>query len=154
MGGILSSLNTSYTGLSAHQVMVDVTGNNISNASDEFYSRQRTIVRPERPLYYQGFNIGRGVSVETIARVHDEFVFSRYRRASEESQFYNTHFEYLREASAFFPEVDEVESTMTWSDILILGKTWQNTLPTQRKSKSLQKTLKRWLKLSLIRAGD
>ena len=108
MGGILSSLNTSYTGLSAHQVMVDVTGNNISNASDEFYSRQRTIVRPEKPLYYQGVNIGRGVSVETIARVHDEFVFSRYRRASEESQFYNTHFEYLREASAFFPEVDEV----------------------------------------------
>lgn len=49
MGGILSSLNTSYTGLQAHQLMVDVTGNNIANASDEFYSRQRVLVRPERP---------------------------------------------------------------------------------------------------------
>lgn len=108
MGGILSSLNTSYTGLQAHQVMVDVTGNNISNASDEFYSRQKVVVRPEKPIYFQDYNLGRGVSVETIARAHDEFVFSRYRRANEESQFYDTHFTYLREASAFFPEVDGV----------------------------------------------
>ena len=108
MGGILSSLNTSYTGLQAHQVMVDVTCNNISNASDEFYSRQKVVVRPEKPIYFQDYNLGRGVSIETIARAHDEFVFSRYRRANEESQFYDTHFTYLREASAFFPEVDGV----------------------------------------------
>ena len=108
MGGILSSLGTSYSGLQAHQVMVDVTGNNISNASDEFYSRQKVVVRPEKPIYFQDYNLGRGVSVETIARAHDEFVFSRYRRANEESQFYDTHFTYLREASAFFPEVDGV----------------------------------------------
>ncbi|WP_066389305.1 flagellar hook-associated protein FlgK [Helicobacter himalayensis] len=108
MGGILSSLNTSYTGLQAHQVMVDVTGNNISNASDEFYSRQKVVVRPERPIYHQDYNLGRGVSIETIARIHDEFVFSRYRKANEEAQFYDTHFTFLREASAFFPEIDGV----------------------------------------------
>ncbi len=108
MGGILSSLNTSYTGLQAHQLMVDVTGNNIANASDEFYSRQRVLVRPERPLYYQDYNLGRGVSIETIQRVHDEFVFNRYRKAAEEAQYFDTHFTALREASAFFPEVDGV----------------------------------------------
>ncbi|WP_295700912.1 flagellar hook-associated protein FlgK [Helicobacter mastomyrinus] len=108
MGGILSSLNTSYTGLQAHQLMVDVTGNNIANASDEFYSRQRVLVRPERPLYYQDYNLGRGVSIETIQRIHDEFVFNRYRKAAEEAQYYDTHFTTLREASAFFPEVDGV----------------------------------------------
>lgn len=108
MGGILSSLNTSYTGLQAHQLMVDVTGNNISNASDEFYSRQRVLVRPEKPLYFQDYNLGRGVSVETIQRVHDDFVFNRYRKAAEEAQYYDTHFTTLREASAFFPEVDGV----------------------------------------------
>ena len=52
MGGILSSLHTSTTGLHAHQLMVDVTGNNIANASDEFYTRQRVIVHPEAPLYF------------------------------------------------------------------------------------------------------
>lgn len=108
MGGILSSLNTSYTGLQAHQVMVDVTGNNISNASDEFYSRQRVSIRPGKPIYHPHYNLGSGVSIETIARIHDEFVFSRYRNANEEAQFFDTHFTFLREASAFFPEVDGV----------------------------------------------
>lgn len=124
MGGILSSLNTSYTGLQAHQLMVDVTGNNIANASDEFYSRQRVLVRPERPLYFQDYNLGRGVSIETIQRIHDEFVFNRYRKAAEEAQYYDTHFTTLREASAFFPEVDGVgiyndleEYFNSWKDL-------------------------------------
>ena len=43
----------------SYQLMVDVTGNNISNASDEFYSRQRVLVRPEKPLYFQDYNLGR-----------------------------------------------------------------------------------------------
>ncbi|MBR7117815.1 MAG: flagellar hook-associated protein FlgK [Helicobacteraceae bacterium] len=108
MGGILSSLNTSQTGLNAHQLMVDVTGNNIANASDEFYSRQRVIVAPEKPLYFQKYNLGRGVDIETIQRIHDEFTFSRYRKAASDAEFYDTEFNTLREASAFFPEVDGV----------------------------------------------
>ena len=52
MGGILSSLHTSSTGLNAHQLMVDVTGNNIANASDEFYSRQRVVVAPAKAIVF------------------------------------------------------------------------------------------------------
>ncbi|PAF44302.1 flagellar hook-associated protein FlgK [Helicobacter sp. 11S02596-1] len=108
MGGILSSLNTSYTGLQAHQLMVDVTGNNISNASNEFYSRQRVIAKPEKPIPYQDKNIGRGVEVESVQRIHDEFVFSRYLKAAQEHEFSQTEFSNLREASAYFPDVDGV----------------------------------------------
>ena len=108
MGGILSSLNTSQTGLNAHQLLVDVTGNNIANASDEFYSRQRVILSPEKPLYFQKYNLGRGVDIETIQRIHDEFTFSRYRKAASDAEFYDTELDTLKEASAFFPEVDGV----------------------------------------------
>ena len=90
MGGILSSLHTSTTGLHAHQLMVDVTGNNIANASDEFYTRQRVIVHPEAPLYFPDYNLGRGVNVDSIQRLHDEFVFSRYSRAATEHNFFDT----------------------------------------------------------------
>ena len=124
MGGILSSLHTSSTGLNAHQLMVDVTGNNIANASDEFYSRQRVVVSPQKPLYFQKYNLGRGVDVETIQRIHDEFTFSRYRKAASDAQFYDTEFTALREASAFFPEVDGVgiyndieEYFNAWKDV-------------------------------------
>ncbi|MFC3847294.1 flagellar hook-associated protein FlgK [Helicobacter baculiformis] len=108
MGGILSSLNTSYTGLQAHQVMVDVTGNNISNANDEFYSRQRVIARPQTSLAYTDRNVNMGVNVETIQRVHDEFVFARYARANQEHAFYSTQFDNLREASSYLPDMEEV----------------------------------------------
>ncbi|MGL2859310.1 flagellar hook-associated protein FlgK, partial [Helicobacter pylori] len=107
MGGILSSLNTSYTGLQAHQSMVDVTGNNISNASDEFYSRQRVIAKPQAAYMYGTKNVNMGVDVEAIERVHDEFVFSRYTKANYENTYYDTEFSHLKEASAYFPDIDE-----------------------------------------------
>ncbi|MGX3010604.1 flagellar hook-associated protein FlgK [Helicobacter sp. 23-1044] len=123
MGGILSSLNTSSTGLHAHQLMVDVTGNNIANASDEFYSRQRVVISPETPLYFQKYNLGRGVDVETIQRIHDEFTFSRYRKAASDAQNYDTQFSALREASAFFPEVDGVG---IYNDIEAYFNAWKD----------------------------
>ena len=124
MGGILSSLHTSTTGLHAHQLMVDVTGNNIANASDEFYTRQRVIVHPEAPLYFPDYNLGRGVNVDSIQRLHDEFVFSRYSKAATEHNFFDTEFVTLREASTFFPDVEGVgiyndleEYFNSWKDI-------------------------------------
>ncbi|BCD50370.1 flagellar hook-associated protein FlgK [Helicobacter suis] len=108
MGGILSSLNTSYTGLQAHQVMVDVTGNNISNANDPFYSRQRVIATPQSTLMYTNRNMNMGVNVQSIQRVHDDFVFARYTRANQEHAFYSTQFDNLREVSSYFPDMDEV----------------------------------------------
>ena len=160
MGGILSSLSTSYSGLQAHQVMVDVTGNNISNASDEFYSRQKVVVRPEKPIYFQDYNLGRGVSVETIARAHDEFVFSRYRRANEESQFYDTHFTYLREASAFFPEVDGVgiyndleRYFDAWKDLAKNSKKQNLAKDTKTLTNNIQETRRR-LEILQRKASD
>ena len=108
MGGILSSLHTSSTGLHAHQLMVDVTGNNIANASDEFYTRQRVIVHPESPINFPDYNLGRGVSVDSIQRLHDEFIFQRYSRAAVENNFYDEQFSTLREISSFFPDVEGV----------------------------------------------
>lgn len=108
MGGLLSSLNTPYTGLTGHQVMVDVTGNNIANANNEFYSRQ--VVRPaaQTPLGKQNYVLGQGLDVLTIDRVHDEYSFMRYKKASMEKTFYDTSFSGLKEASSYYPEVDGV----------------------------------------------
>ncbi len=109
MGGILTSLNTSYTGLQAHQIMVDTTSNNISNASDEFYSRKRVIAQPEPSLImHNGLIMGRGVEVQAIRRIHDDFVFDRYTKSASEHSFFENSFNTLREVSAHFPDVDGV----------------------------------------------
>lgn len=108
MGGILSSLNKSYTGLKTSQVMVDVSGHNISNANNEHYSRQRVVTSASAPIRHPSYNLGQGVEITTIERIHNEFVFSRYKKASQEKEFTGTQKHALMEASAYYPEIDNV----------------------------------------------
>lgn len=108
MSSIFASLNHSYTGLKTHQVMVNTTGHNIANANNEFYSRQRVDATARDPLRYSHYSIGQGVDAAAILRIHDEFVYTRYKRAAQEEQFGSTQFTVLREASAFFPEMDGI----------------------------------------------
>lgn len=108
MGGLLSSLNTPYTGLTGHQVMVDVTGNNIANANNAFYSRQVVRSAAETPLWKQNYALGQGLDIMTVERIHDEFSFMRYKKATSEKTFYDTSFTALKEASSYYPEIDGV----------------------------------------------
>ncbi len=124
MGGLLSSLNTPYTGLTGHQVMVDVTGNNIANASNEFYSRQVVRSAAETPLWKQNYALGQGLDILTIERVHDEYTFMRYKKASMEETYAYNSYSGLREASSYYPEIDSVgiyndlqEYFNAWKDI-------------------------------------
>lgn len=107
MGGLLSSLNTPYTGLTGHQVMVDTTSNNIANANNEFYSRQIVRSAAETPLWKQNYALGQGLDIMT-ERVHDEYTFMRYKKATSEKTYYDTSFAGLREASSYYPEIDGV----------------------------------------------
>ncbi|TLD87822.1 flagellar hook-associated protein FlgK [Helicobacter sp. MIT 05-5294] len=108
MGGLLSSLNTPYTGLTGHQVMVDTTSNNIANANNEFYSRQVVRSAAETPLWKQNYALGQGLDIMTVERVHDEYSFMRYKKAASEKTYYDTSFAGLREASSYYPEIDGV----------------------------------------------
>ncbi|MCE3046909.1 flagellar hook-associated protein FlgK [Helicobacter kayseriensis] len=123
MGGIFTSLNTSYTGLQAHQAMVDTTGNNIANANDEFYSRQKVIVKPQSPLDKGTYHLGTGVQIQSIVRAHDEFIFQRYSRAAQEKEFYQTQFDKLRETSSLFPDLEGVG---IYEDLQQYFNAWKN----------------------------
>ncbi|MFW6307126.1 MAG: flagellar hook-associated protein FlgK, partial [Campylobacterales bacterium] len=108
MGGILTSLNNSYTGLKAHQVLADVTGNNISNANNEYYTRQRVDLGSRTPLKMPNYVVGQGTQIQSIERVFDNFVFNRLKTASNEKEFSQYQDRMLREASKYFPEIDNV----------------------------------------------
>ncbi|MCL9822830.1 flagellar hook-associated protein FlgK [Helicobacter colisuis] len=109
MGGLLSSLNTPYTGLTGHQVMVDTVSHNIANANNEFYSRQVVRSSAQTPLQTSSnYVIGQGLNILSVERIHDEYTFSRYKKASAEKTFYERSFEGLKEASSYYPEVDGV----------------------------------------------
>lgn len=123
MAGIFTSLNTSYTGLQAHQAMVDTTGNNIANANDEFYSRQKVVATPRNPLDKGTYHLGSGVQIESIVRAHDEFVFQRYGRAAQEKEFFQTQFDKLRETAELFPDLEGVG---IYEDLQNYFDSWKN----------------------------
>jgi flagellar hook-associated protein 1 len=83
-------LQTSLSGLLAHQRALDVTAHNISNASTEGYSRQQAVLTASNPLDVVGLTragqtaaIGAGVSVEDFNRVRDAFADLQYRAQNQ-----------------------------------------------------------------------
>ncbi len=70
--------------LVAHNAGLTTVGHNLSNASVEGYSRQRVIMTAYDPIYAPELNreetpgqIGQGVTVERIERVHDQILEGR-----------------------------------------------------------------------------
>lgn len=122
MGGLLSSLNTPYTGLTGHQVMVDVTGNNIANANNEFYSRQVVRSSAQTPLWKQNYALGQGLNILTVERVHDEYSFMRYKRQVQKKLFMILAFQGLRKLRHITQKLMELESIRICKAILTLGK--------------------------------
>jgi flagellar hook-associated protein FlgK len=77
-----SGLNTATTALFAQRRALDVTGQNIANATTEGYSRQRVELQAlggsAIPAFYSTSpGIGEGVSADTVTRIRDAFLEGR-----------------------------------------------------------------------------
>lgn len=77
-------LNTAYTGLSAANTGLNVTGQNLANVGTEGYTRQRVVTSPAGApgpagLFTTPPKPGGGVAVDSIARLGDVFAENRVR---------------------------------------------------------------------------
>ena len=108
MASIFNTLGIGYSGLSVAQVGINTTGQNIANAENEGYTRQRVITSAATPLSTSAGNIGNGVEVQDIKRVFDNFVFDRYNKISSDKEYSDFERQTLEELSTYFPEVDGV----------------------------------------------
>ena len=72
-------LRIAVSGLVANQAALNTTGHNISNAGVEGYSRQRVDLVTRTPQFLQGGYFGRGVEVQTVERLVNEFVIRQLR---------------------------------------------------------------------------
>ncbi len=109
MASIFNGLHIGYSGLSASQLGVNTTSHNISNAETEGYTRQRVVQQTTMPLgdIIPGAQ-GNGTQVKEIIRIHDEFVFARYRRDGENKEYSDFQRQTLEELSTYFPEIENV----------------------------------------------
>ncbi len=119
---ISTSLSTALTGLKAHQTALDVTSNNISNASNPDYVRERAIFVTSPPINTMPGDIGTGAKIESIYRVTDTFLFGRYTSTSASFANLDTQEQYLKEIATYFPDVTD---NGLYKDIEDFFNAWQ-----------------------------
>lgn len=72
--GLLDSLDMGKKGLAAAQLSMDITGQNITNANTEGYSRKRVMLSADTRQDGQLGQIGNGVNVDGVQRMRNEFL--------------------------------------------------------------------------------
>ncbi len=120
---ISSGLNIALTGLKAHQTALDVTSNNISNASNPDYVRERAIFSTLKPINSIPGDIGTGVEISSINRITDTFLFNRFAKTSAALNSLKTQEEYLQEIGTYFPDVNDQG---LYKDMQDFFNAWQN----------------------------
>ena len=80
MPGLISTLYSSYSGMSVSQMNIQTTSHNINNMNTPGYTRQQ-VVQTQRSAYsYPGYNsymgagqIGQGVQADDVVRIRNSF---------------------------------------------------------------------------------
>ena len=99
-------LGTAASGLLAFQRAISVTGNNISNANNEDYSRQRVELGTRQSSFTGQGYIGNGVKIESIERMFDQFTVDRLRETSSSTSQYETLFRFSERVTNLLGDTD------------------------------------------------
>ena len=102
--GVNSLLSIGMNGLFAHQVALNVTGNNVSNVDTEGYSRQITRFEAYEPMNARPGQIGMGAYAAEIYRSFNQFAEKAYlERFTQQSRWQEQQFS-LQPVESLFNE--------------------------------------------------
>ncbi len=111
MASTFMGLEIARRGLSTHQLALQTTGHNISNADNENYSRQRVNMSASHPLYDPSLNrangpgmLGQGNEVNRIERIRDAFVEARVNETTQQKSYWETKQKYLSQTEIIYNE--------------------------------------------------
>ncbi len=105
---LFSTLGTGTSGLKASELAIATAGHNISNANNDYYTRQRVVMHASEPFHSTPGDIGTGVKVQTIVRIHDEFVYTRLKNSSNSLSYDTFNKKSLEEIAKYFPDLEGV----------------------------------------------
>jgi len=106
MPGLNSVMDTSLSALFAAQAGMATTGHNIANANTEGYSRQDVMFAARRPDILPYGALGRGVEVQGVRRIQNEFLTSNLRVQTSRLASYTEVDSTLYEVEAILGSVD------------------------------------------------
>ncbi|AEG59486.1 flagellar hook-associated protein FlgK [Desulforamulus ruminis] len=110
-GGTWLGLETARRGLNTHRYALDITGQNLANASTIGYTRQEAIIRATDPYTVPSMNssctpgqFGTGSMVDYIRRVKDEYMDNNVRRSTSDNSYWADQVSVMQRAEACFAE--------------------------------------------------
>lgn len=106
MSGLNSIMDTSLSALFAAQAGLATTGHNIANANTPGYTRQQVLFAARRPELTPLGAIGRGVDVQGIRRIQDEFLLTNLRSQTARGQSFASVDSALSEVETILGSVD------------------------------------------------
>ncbi|MBE0495213.1 MAG: flagellar hook-associated protein FlgK [Campylobacterales bacterium] len=105
---LFSTLNTGVSGLNTSSLSIATSSHNIANVNNPHYTRQRVITSASIPLSTVPGDVGTGVKVDTIARIHDEFLYTRLKQSSNMLSYTSYSQQRLQEVARYFPDLNDV----------------------------------------------
>jgi len=102
---IFSAFNVGRLALAAQQTALQVTGQNIANANNDAYTRQRVLFQTMPPMDLGYAQLGTGVRVADIQRVIDEAVAARINSANSSLCSTQAQQELLSQLEGIFNEL-------------------------------------------------
>jgi len=126
MGLLDTSLQIGRSSIMAHQLAMDVVGNNLANASTEGYARQTTDLRSAIGIRtMEGPYLGLGVNAESIQRLSDAYLEQRLRNARSDSEALKTQSDMFQQLEGTFNELSDSDLSTQINDFFSALSTLQ-----------------------------
>ena len=113
---LFSTIQLSSNALTAAQLGLQVTSNNIANANTPGYLRQRLIQTPAVPQRYGNLVLGLGVDVEAIVQVTDRYLMERLRSAESDVARGEMQTDVYAQLEAIFGELSDTDLSTSLTD--------------------------------------
>ncbi len=107
MPNILASLEAGKSSIMTNQVGMDTTGHNMANVHTKGFSRQRVEIGTMWPDDIQPGQIGRGVLVQRVVRIYDQFLEQSLRKERTSKAEWSITHDYQRQVEIALAEPSE-----------------------------------------------
>lgn len=106
MSNLASVMDTSLSAMFAAQAGMSTVGHNIANANTPGYSRQQNLLAARRPLVTTFGALGRGVDIQSVRRIQDDFLLANLRKQTARRESFSMTDSALLEIEAILGSVD------------------------------------------------
>jgi flagellar hook-associated protein 1 len=114
MSGLFGGLEVAKTGLYVSQQMINIAGNNISNANTKGYTRQRLSVESVEPSvisrFHAGVTVGSGAVIKDVEQIRSAYIDRQLRNQYSQQGYADTRSQEMEYVNSIINETNDDSS--------------------------------------------